>query len=137
MARRTPRPKTGKPLGLLRAGDLTLNLESCHLTKGELTYKLTPKECKLLEVFMSNEGKVLTRKFLMKEVWETDYMGDTRTLDVHIRWLRKKIEDDPSSPLYLRTVRGVGYRFEVQTSNSASMGEETKTLSEKRESKHK
>jgi len=47
----------------------------------------------------------------MQEVWETDYMGDTRTLDVHIRWLREKIEDDPSHPLYLQTVRRVGYRF--------------------------
>ena len=123
MAKKTLRPKSGKPLGLLRVGDLTLNLESRHLTKGGLTYKLTPKECELLEVFMSNEGKVLTRRFLMKRVWETDYLGDTRTLDVHIRWLREKIEDDPSAPLYLRTVRGVGYRFEVQVSDSASMGE--------------
>jgi DNA-binding response OmpR family regulator len=50
----------------------------------------------------------------MKEVWDTDYLDDTRTLDVHVRWLRKKIEDNPSEPLYLRTVRGVGYRFQVE-----------------------
>jgi len=123
-------PEAGKHLGSLWAGDLNLNLESRHLTKGERTCKLTPKECKLLELFMSNEGKVLTRKFLMKKVWETDYMGDTRTLDVHIRWLREKIEDDPSNPLYLRTVRGVGYRFEAQVPGSASI---TRTLSENNE----
>ena len=62
---------------------------------------------------MSNGGEVITRKRLMKEVWDTDYLGDTRTLDVHICWLRKKIEDSPSKPALLRTLRGVGYRFEV------------------------
>jgi len=99
--------------GLLRAGDLTLNVESRHLTKGELIYRLTPKEFELLRVFMRGPGRVLSRRFLMKKVWETDYVGDTRTLDVHIRRLREKIEDDPSSPLCLRTVRGVGYRFDL------------------------
>jgi len=69
--------------------------------------------CRLLEVFMRNPEKVLTRKFLMKEVWETDYLGDTRTLEVHICWLRKKIEEDPDRRCYLRTVRGVGYRFSL------------------------
>jgi len=67
--------------------------------------------CRLLEVFMRNPGKVLDRGFLMKEVWETNYLGDTRTLEVHVCWLRKKIEDDPYRPRYLRTVRGVGYHF--------------------------
>lgn len=78
-----------------------------------MTVRLTPKECALLQAFMNNGGKVLTRKFLMKKVWDTDWMEDTRTLDVHVRWLREKIEDNPSKPVYLRTVRGVGYRFEV------------------------
>jgi len=58
----------------------------------------------------------------MKKVWKTDYMGDTRTLDVHIRWVREKIEEKPSSPIYLRTVRGVGYRFDIPEEAS----EETK-----------
>lgn len=62
---------------------------------------------------MTNRGKVLTRQFLMEKVWETNYMGDTRTLDVHIHWLRKAIEDDPRRPLYLHTVRRVGYRFDI------------------------
>ena len=62
---------------------------------------------------MRSPGRVLSRKFLMKKIWKTDYMGDTRTLDVHIRWLREKIEENPSSPMYLRTVRRVGYRFDI------------------------
>jgi len=102
--------KRGK---VLRAGDLTLNLETCCLKKGRREYQLTPKECKLLEIFMRNPGKVLSRRFLMRRVWNTEYLGDTRTLDVHVCWLRKKIEDNPNYPVYLRTVRGVGYRFQV------------------------
>jgi DNA-binding response OmpR family regulator len=62
---------------------------------------------------MHNPGKVLSRLEITKQVWETEYVGDTRTLSVHVRWLRQKIEDDPSAPRFLRTVRGVGYRFEV------------------------
>ena len=114
---REVRAEAGKLSRFLPAGDLSLNLESRHLTKGELTYKLTPKEFELLKAFMRNPGRVLSRKYLMKKVWETDYVGDTRTLDVHIRRLREKIEDNPSNPLYLRTVRGVGYRFEAQVSD--------------------
>jgi DNA-binding response OmpR family regulator len=60
---------------------------------------------------MENAGEVLSRGTIMKEVWETDYLGDTRTLDVHIRWVREKLEDNPSRPQYIITVRGVGYRF--------------------------
>jgi DNA-binding response OmpR family regulator len=78
---------------------------------GELL-ALAPKEFSLLATFMRHSGEVLPRSFLIREIWNTDYLGDTRMLDVHIRWLRQKIEDNPSSPAYLRTVRGVGYRFE-------------------------
>jgi two-component system phosphate regulon response regulator PhoB len=60
---------------------------------------------------MQRPGEILPRKFLMQQVWDTSYMGDTRTLDVHIRWLRERIEFDPSNPEYLVTVRGKGYRF--------------------------
>ena len=75
--------------------------------------RLTPRQAQLLEVFMRHPGQTLTREFLMRTVWNTNYMGDTRTLDVHVRWIRERIEKDPSSPRYLRTVRGVGYRFGV------------------------
>lgn len=97
----------------LRQGEITLDLLRRRVFSGNGMRNLTPRECKLLHMFMSNPGKVLSRKALMKEVWDTDYTGDTRTLDVHVRWIREKIEKNPSAPIYLRTVRGVGYRFGV------------------------
>ena len=81
------------------------------LHAGEQVARLTPKQAMLLQVFMEHAGQTMTRKDLMATVWNTDYMGDTRTLDVHVRWLREKIEDEPSHPRYLRTVRGIGYRL--------------------------
>jgi two-component system response regulator RegX3 len=98
---------------LLRAGELQLDPDSRTLRKGREVLQLRPKETDLLALFMRNRGKVLHRRQIMNVVWETDYMGDTRTLNVHIHSVRGKIEDDPSSPRYLRTVRGVGYRFDV------------------------
>jgi DNA-binding response OmpR family regulator len=98
---------------LLRVGDVVLNLKQRCVVRGTRESHLTPKQAHLLEVFLHHPGEVLTRAFLMKQVWETDYLGDTRTLDVHIHWVRKAIEDDHRSPVYLRTVRRVGYRFEV------------------------
>lgn len=74
-------------------------------------HQLSPKQAVLLAVFLQNPGATLTRRDLMAQVWETDYMGDTRTLDVHMHWLREKIEPNPSRPIYLEMVRGVGYRF--------------------------
>lgn len=97
----------------LRAGDLVLDPRACTLGKGPSRISLRPKEAALLAFFMRNPGRVLSRKEIMKEVWDTDYLDDTRTLNVHIRWLRLKIEEDPSQPCLLRTVRGVGYLFQV------------------------
>jgi DNA-binding response OmpR family regulator len=96
---------------VLKVGELTLNLQTRCVHHGESTHRLTPKQTELLQVFMEHAGQTLTRKFLMATVWNTDYMGDTRTLDVHVRWLREKIEENPSAPRYLRTVRGIGYRL--------------------------
>lgn len=73
------------------------------------SHSLTPKELNLLHLLMERDGRILSRKEIMEQVWNTDYLGDTRTLDVHIRWLRQKIEAKPSQPLYLKTVRGEGY----------------------------
>jgi DNA-binding response OmpR family regulator len=96
----------------LRCGDLVFRPSDGILRKkGEESY-LNPKLSKLLQLFMQQPGEVLTRKYLMQQVWDTSYLGDTRTLDVHIRWLREAIEDDPTDPVYLRTVRRQGYRFE-------------------------
>ncbi len=96
---------------VLRVGKIALDLDARRLdVDGEVSV-LTPKQFKLLSLFMSHPGEILTRKQLMKEVWETDYTGDTRTLDVHIHWVREKLRDVPGEPRYLQTVRRVGYRF--------------------------
>ena len=81
--------------------------------KGE--YSLTPKLTQLLEIFMRHPNKLLTRPHLMQIVWDTDFVGDTRTLDVHIRWIRECIEVDPSRPKLLQTVRGKGYLLSVNS----------------------
>ncbi|MCL5999518.1 MAG: response regulator transcription factor [Chloroflexi bacterium] len=97
----------------LRCGDLVFRPADGVLRKKSEQLYLNPKLSKLLQLFMQQPGEILTRKFLMQQVWDTSYLGDTRTLDVHIRWLREAIEDDPTDPVYLRTVRRQGYRFET------------------------
>ena len=110
---RVARFVTCKQGHILTVGELTLNVDKRCVSRGDSVRRLTPRQAQLLEVFMQNAGHTLTRKYLMETVWETDYMGDTRTLDVHVRWIRERIEEEPSSPRYLRTVRGVGYHFDV------------------------
>lgn len=82
------------------------------IVNGQETH-LTPKQASLVAMFLRRPGEVIQRKRLMAEVWKTDYLGDTRTLDVHIRWIRQVIEEDSSKPMFLQTVRGVGYRLVV------------------------
>jgi DNA-binding response OmpR family regulator len=103
-----------RPPRELRVGSLTLNVERRRITRGSRTHKLTPKEFELLRLFMTRPGQLVTRRTLMKEIWHTDYLGDTRTLDVHMRWLREKIEEDPNDPHILVTLRGEGYRLEAK-----------------------
>jgi len=110
--RKSRRATRGGQRGLA-LGDLYLNTAGLSLSRGSKNTRLTPKLCALLQIFMTNRGKLLTRQSLIEEVWETSYMGDTRTLDVHIHWLRKALGDNARDPVYLHTVRGVGYRFEV------------------------
>jgi len=96
----------------LHSNDLTLDLVSRKAFRGEEEMQLTPREFTLLATLIRNIGAVLTRDLLLAVVWGDDYVGDPRTVDVHIRWLREKIEKDPSNPERIQTVRGVGYRFE-------------------------
>jgi DNA-binding response OmpR family regulator len=103
-----------KPPRMLSVGKLALDLERHKLARGSKTFPLTPKEFALLKTLMNRAGQVVSRKALIKEVWETDYMGDTRTLDVHIRWLREKVEENPSKPQRLTTAKGEGYRIEKE-----------------------
>ncbi|MBM3127704.1 MAG: response regulator transcription factor [Chloroflexi bacterium] len=104
-----------KPPRLLTVGKLALDLEKHKLTRGNKTFPLTPKEFGLLKTLMEHAGQLVTRKVLIRQVWETDYMGDTRTLDVHVRWVREKVEDDPGEPKRLKTVRGEGYKIEKES----------------------
>jgi DNA-binding response OmpR family regulator len=92
-------------------GDVIVNLDSRQVTRNGKPLALRYKEFELLSLLLSRAGQVVTRAELFDEVWGTDWLGDTRTLDVHIRWLREKIEPDPSNPQFIQTVRGVGYRF--------------------------
>lgn len=98
---------------VLTRGELRFNLKRRSVTQGERESHLTPKQAHLLELFMRHPDEILTREFLMKRVWDTDFTDDTRTLDVHIHWVREAIEEDTGAPEYLHTVRGVGYRFHV------------------------
>jgi two-component system response regulator ResD len=97
----------------IQVGPLALDTDTRILRKGTESMHLRPMEATLLLLFMQNPGKVLSRQEIMKQVWKTEYLGDTRTISVHVRWLREKIEEEPTHPRLLRTVRGVGYRFEV------------------------
>jgi DNA-binding response OmpR family regulator len=98
----------------LRIGNITVDDLKRNMKRSDRVEHLTPKECRLLHLLMEHADEALSRGTIMKEVWETEYLGDTRTLDVHIRWLREKLEDDPSHPRFIITVRGVGYRFSPQ-----------------------
>ncbi len=91
--------------------DISLFSEECRVVVREQEVSLSPKEFKLLELFMSYPRRVWSREQLIEQVWGPDFLGDTKTVDVHIRWLREKLELDPSQPKYLITVRGFGYRF--------------------------
>ncbi len=106
------RGSAATPATLLESGDLRLDLEGrrAFLRGGQLA--LAPREFELLAALMRNRGVALTRDLLLARVWGEAYDGDTRTVDVHVRWLRKKIEADPADPERITTVRGVGYRFE-------------------------
>ena len=101
-------PKTEE----LVSSDLRLNLIQRRAYQGEKEVKLSNKEFDLLAELMRNPNAVLSRDLILTKVWGYDYFVDKRTVDVHIRWLREKIEEDPSTPKRITTIRGIGYRFE-------------------------
>jgi DNA-binding response OmpR family regulator len=96
----------------LESGDLALDLVGHRAFRAGKPLTLAPKEFDLLAELIRHKGAVLTRDLLLQRVWGFDFGGDTRTVDVHIRWLREKIEEDPANPQRIETVRGIGYRFE-------------------------
>ncbi len=104
-------PGDGK--NVLHLGPIRLDLEKRRVRCMGKSTKLTPRLVTLLQLLMEKHGEVVEREPLFKKAWETNYTGDTRTLDVHISWLRQAIELDPNNPKLLKTVRGVGYRLDV------------------------
>lgn len=91
--------------------NLRLYANERRVTRDDRDLNLSPKEYRILELFMQNPRQVWSRDQLLEKIWGHDFVGDTKTVDVHIRWLREKVEQEPSSPQLIRTVRGFGYRF--------------------------
>jgi len=98
---------------ILKKGDLELNTQTAVAHYKDKEAHLTPRCSDLLRVMMEKPGKVLTRKELFSQVWDTDYTGDTRTLDVHISWLRNALEENPRQPELIQTIRGIGYKLNL------------------------
>jgi DNA-binding response OmpR family regulator len=98
---------------VVSVGPIRLDLENRRVRSLGKNTRLTPRLITLLQILMDKHGEVVEREALFKKVWETNYTGDTRTLDVHISWLRRAIELDPDNPKFLKTIRGVGYRLDV------------------------
>lgn len=96
---------------VIRIGSLVIDICKHEVLKNEEKLDLTLKEFELLKLLVTNKGKVLTRDSLLDRIWGYEYYGETRTVDVHIRHLRQKIEDDDKNPRYIETIRGIGYRF--------------------------
>ncbi|HOM02258.1 MAG TPA: response regulator transcription factor [Acetivibrio sp.] len=95
----------------VNVGRISIDFERREVYKNGQIIEMTFKEFELLKLLIMNRGKVLSRDMLLQKIWGFDFVGETRTVDVHIRYLRQKIEDDDNNPVYIETVRGIGYRF--------------------------
>ncbi|MGE5330029.1 MAG: response regulator [Deltaproteobacteria bacterium] len=96
---------------IIKCGDIIINCNRHEVTKNSVKIDLPLKEYELLKLLALNPGIVMSRELLLEKIWGFDYFGETRTVDVHIRYLRQKVEDDDSNPTYIETVRGIGYKF--------------------------
>jgi DNA-binding response OmpR family regulator len=103
----------GEGEALPHKGPIHLYMERKQVHIEDRKVTLTPKVAILLKLFMEHPGEVLERERIFREIWNTEYIGDTRTLDVHISWLRQAIEENPREPRFLKTIRGLGYRFDL------------------------
>ena len=99
--------------GILMVGPVRMDIDRHQVSVNGISVSLPLKEFELLEFLLRNAGRVLTRQQLIGRVWGSDYYGDTKTLDVHIKRIRAKVEEDPANPVYIQTVRGLGYKFEI------------------------
>jgi two-component system response regulator RegX3 len=109
--RRAGMAETPVQAGTMSSGKITVDSDRHEVTVSGTPISMTPKEFAILELLLERKGKLVTRDYLIEEVWGPDYVGDTKTLDVHIRRLREKVEDDPKNPTSILTVRGLGYKF--------------------------
>ena len=109
---RRAEPGANEASDVVESGDLCVDLTRREVQRGGSPLRLKPKELDLLGFFMRRRGRAFSREELLNQVWGYEFADDTRTVDVHVRWLRQKIERDPAQPSRLITVRGVGYRFE-------------------------
>jgi two-component system, OmpR family, response regulator RegX3 len=109
--RRAEMHQEGTDDEVLAAGPVEMDVARHEVRVGGELVDFTPKEFDLLETLLRRRGRLLTREFLISEIWGADYFGDTKTLDVHVKRLRQKVEEDPHRPAHLMTVRGLGYRF--------------------------
>ncbi|CAG9338922.1 Alkaline phosphatase synthesis transcriptional regulatory protein PhoP [Clostridium perfringens NCTC 8239] len=100
-----------KEENIIKFGDVVVNFKTREVIKGTQHVELTLKEFELLKLLIKNKDNILTRELLLDKIWGYEYIGETRTVDVHIRHLRKKIESDDKNPQYIQTIRGVGYKF--------------------------
>ncbi len=114
---------------VLKIGEIELNQMTRLLRSPQGEVHLTPKQAHLLAIFMQRPNQVISREELMKEIWDTQYLGDTRTLDVHIRWLREKIEATPTHPAVLLTVRKIGYKLAISVPDAMPVPDEVSILS--------
>lgn len=96
---------------VIKAGKISIDFSRREVYKDEQMIDVTYKEFELLKLLIANKGKVLPRDVLLEKIWGFDYYGESRTVDVHIRYLRQKLEDDDNNPVYIETIRGIGYRF--------------------------
>jgi two-component system response regulator RegX3 len=110
--RRQGSDSTNEPSGSISAGPVVIDVERHQVSINDQLISLPLKEFELLEFLVRNSGRVLTRTQLIDRIWGSDYFGDTKTLDVHVKRLRAKIEKDPANPVYIQTIRGLGYKFE-------------------------
>ncbi len=112
LRRSGPRAQPDLGPSVIVSGDLVLDRERREVTRNGRVVRMKPKEFELLLFFAQHPGKVFSREQILDDVWGYDFYGGPRTVDVHVRWLRQKIEDDPANPTRLRTIRGSGYLFE-------------------------
>ncbi len=116
---RRARDARERPPQRITIGEITLDMAAHEVTVRGKPVNLPPKEYALLQVLMTRAGQALSRHTLLDEIWGTDYFGDPRVVDVHIRWLRELVEPDPTHPRYILTVRGVGYKFADHVQNDS------------------